>query len=87
MSLEIDMENYANLSSVFEEIERTGERRKLTETAKSEKTETKPRSSTVLMPSPAERHNLRRHASDPTRHAKGTTASFTHSERTTVYKN
>ena len=66
MSLEIDTEKFPNLFSIFKEIERIGERRRSTEAVKSQNAERKPRSSTVMTPSPAKRHNLGRHASDPT---------------------
>lgn len=68
MSLEINTENFPNLSSIFKEIERIAERRRSTEAVKSQKEERKPRSSTVLTPSPAKHHNLGRQSSDPTGH-------------------
>ena len=68
MSLEVNIEKFPNLSSIFKEIERIGERRRSREAVKSQKAERKSRSSTVLTPLPAKRHNLGRPKSDPTGH-------------------
>ena len=68
MSLEVNIEKFSKLSSIFKEIERIGERRRSREAVKSQKAERKSRSSTVLTPLPAKRHNLGRPKSDPTGH-------------------
>ena len=68
MSLEVNIEKFPNLSSISNEIEGIGERRRYKEAVKSQKAERNSRSSTLLTPSPAKRHNLGRPKSDSTRH-------------------
>ena len=68
MSLEVNIEKFPNLSSISNEIERIGERRRYKEAVKSQKAERNSRSSTLLTPSPAKRHNLGRPKSDSTGH-------------------
>ena len=69
MSLEIDIENFPNLSSVFKAIEQERELGIFitteAEAAESRKEERKPRSSTMVESQPTKHYNLRRRASDP----------------------
>ena len=66
MSLEINVEDFPNLFSVFEAIEQKGERFVVSERAKHHKEERKLRSSTTIERQPAKRQNVGRRASDST---------------------
>ena len=66
MSMEIDIENFPNLFSVFEAIEQKGERFILSEGAKQHKEERKPRSSTTTERQAAKRQSVGCRASDST---------------------